>query len=360
MVDFRKLRSLKTKVSVTDPVEIFRRLPKPPGITDLYTSQARVLEEWDQRRAERDLVIKLHTGGGKTLVGLLIAQSILNETRDPVVYLSPTVQLVEQTINKAKEYGIPAVPYVKSEDFPNNFLAGKCVLICAYQALFNGISRFGGPASRRDILKVGGIILDDAHVSFSTVRESYSLRIEKSSDEEGYEALTNMFRSDFDKIGSLGTFDDVVSGPDYSILEVPYWSWKNRLSQVTGYLRKKADDYRFSWPFLRDSFDYCHALISRNSFVITAIFPLVDLVPSFATCPRRVFMSATIGDDSTIVRTFNANYDSISKPITSGSLAGISERMILAPELTKLNIENVPEILQRVHGGLRPIETLGQ
>jgi replicative superfamily II helicase len=360
MVDFKKLRSSKAKASVTDPIEIFRRLPKPPGITDLYISEAHVLEEWYQRREERDLVIKLHTGGGKTLVGLLIAQSILNEIHEPVVYLSPTTQLVEQCLERARDYGIPAMPYAKNEDFPDEFLSGNCVLICTYQALFNGMSRFGAPGSKRDPLHAGGIILDDAHVSFSTVRDSFTLRIEKDSDKEAYEYLTNLFRHDFELTGRLGTFDDVVSGLDYNILEVPYWNWFNKDSQVREYLRKNSDNYLFEWPFLRDSFEYCHALISKNSFVITPVFPLVDLVPTFSICSRRVFMSATIGDDSAIVRTFNAGHESIAKPISSSSLAGTSERMILAPELMKLNTD-IPSMLHKVAewaAGKRRISTV--
>src|SRR6266700_4965515 len=126
MVDFRKLRAAKKQPPILDPAEIFRRLPKPPGINDLYTSQAQVLETWQKRRNERDLVIKLHTGGGKTLVGLLIAQSILNETNEPVLYLAPTRQLVQQTLAKAKEYSIPAVVYEGGGiDFSEEFLAGK-------------------------------------------------------------------------------------------------------------------------------------------------------------------------------------------------------------------------------------------
>ena len=38
-MDFNKLRAKKTKSTVIDPIEIFRRLPKPEGINDLYTSQ---------------------------------------------------------------------------------------------------------------------------------------------------------------------------------------------------------------------------------------------------------------------------------------------------------------------------------
>ena len=75
MVDFDKLRTQKKKPKVIEPTEIFRRLPKPPGINDLYTSQAEVLNAWFLRRMEKDVVVKLHTGGGKTLVGLLMAQS---------------------------------------------------------------------------------------------------------------------------------------------------------------------------------------------------------------------------------------------------------------------------------------------
>src|SRR5688572_26997223 len=104
MVNFRNLRASRPKAPAIDPQEIFRRLPKPPGINDLYTSQAQVLEEWFERRTEHDLVIKLHTGGGKTLVGLLIGQSTLNELRKPVVYLCPNRQLADQALEKAGEY----------------------------------------------------------------------------------------------------------------------------------------------------------------------------------------------------------------------------------------------------------------
>ena len=47
-------------------------------------------------------------------------------------------------------------------------------------------------------------------------------------------------------------------------------------------------------------------------------------------------MSATIADDSEIVRAFDASPDAVGKSITSASLAGVGERMILIPELMKL------------------------
>jgi replicative superfamily II helicase len=47
-------------------------------------------------------------------------------------------------------------------------------------------------------------------------------------------------------------------------------------------------------------------------------------------------MSATIADDSSIIRTFDANPEAIRNPIVPETLAGVGERLILAPALTKL------------------------
>jgi replicative superfamily II helicase len=348
MVDFKKLRESKTQSNVIEPIEIFRRLPKGSGINDLYVSQAQVLEEWFKRRCDRDIVIKLNTGGGKTLVGLLIAQSILNEHHEPVIYLSPTVQLVKQTLQKALDYSIEAVPYEKGKDFPDEFLAGKSVLVCTYESLFNAQSKFGIRGGERKIVETRAIILDDAHVAFSRVRDSFTMRIERKENGDLYDHLTNIFRNEFANIGKGGTFDDIVSGEDSAILEVPYWIWKERSPEVREYLRPKSKTFPFIWSFLRDNFDYCHCLINQNAFIITPILPLVDLIPSFSECSSRIFMSATISNDGDIIRTFDANPESISVPIKSNSLAGVSERMILAPELMPFNIDDIPRMLEDI------------
>jgi replicative superfamily II helicase len=143
MVDFKKLREAKAKPKSVHPRDIFNSLPKPPGINDLYASQAEVMDAWFGRRTDKDVVVKLHTGGGKTLVALLIAQSVMNETGEPVIYLAPTKQLVQQVLAKGAEYGISAFPYTKEEPIPPDFHDGRSVLVGVYEALFNGRSKFG-------------------------------------------------------------------------------------------------------------------------------------------------------------------------------------------------------------------------
>ncbi|NMC64135.1 MAG: DEAD/DEAH box helicase family protein [SAR324 cluster bacterium] len=339
MVDFRKLREERKQSQVIHPIEIFRRLPKPSGINDLYTSQAEVLETWNTRRGERDIVIKLHTGGGKTLVGLLIAQSILNETNEPVLYLCSTRQLVEQTVAKSEEYGLPCVSYESGGTISEEFLAARKPLVCTYKALFNGKSKFGVIGTGKPIIKIGGIILDDAHVAYSLVREAFTIKIDRDNDPETYEFITNTFRKDFDDIGCMGTYDDIIDGAEkYGILEVPYWSLDNHKNEIVEKLRHlSSDSFVFPWPLIRDDIDICHMLISWQSVVITPFLPMMDKFPSFSNCPRRIYMSATIADDSSIIRTFDVDLNSVSNPITSRSLAGVGERMILIPELTKIS-----------------------
>lgn len=333
MVDFNKLRGSIKKQKPIEPTDIFRRLPKPPGINDLYTSQAEVLKEWYRRRTDHDVVVKLHTGGGKTLVGLLMAQSTLNETGEPVLYLAPTTQLVNQTLEKARSYGITAVPYVPKTPLAEEFVNGSAIMVATYAALFHGRSKFGVRGANQPPVKASAVILDDAHAAFSVVRDAFTLKVEAQKQKELYEKLTTLFRAAFKEVDKLGSFDDVVSGSEFSVLEVPYWAWREKIDVVREMLRADTSEFELVWPFLRDYLHLCHALVSKSSFTITPVLPLVNALPTFFDAPRRIYMSATIADDSEIVRTFDASSKSVSEALTSRSLAGISERMILIPEL---------------------------
>jgi replicative superfamily II helicase len=349
MVDFDKLRQQRTRAAAIDPLEIFRRLPKPAGIDDLWSSQAEALKQWFARRPEKDLIIKLNTGGGKTLVGLLIAQSIMTEYKGAVLYLCANSQLQGQTLAKANEYGIPAVSYVRGEELPGEFLGAKSIMVATYHALFNGLTRFRLTGSAEDFVKLQGIILDDAHTAFSAMREIFTLSVSRDTQGALYKEITTLFRSDFGIQGRQGTFDDITEGHDDGVLEVPYWNWNARSPEVRKLLSSLSQtDFKFVWPLIRDHFDLCHVLIAKKEVAITSMYPSVDMFPSFATCPRRVYMSATVADDSSIIRTFDAQLQSVSKPIIPTSLAGVGERMILIPDLMRFGKTDTENIIKRL------------
>ena len=79
MVDFKKLLGKKRIVKVTDPIAIFQNLDKEIGKEFLHPPQGSVLKEWHEKlRDQKDTIVKLHTGQGKTLIGLIMLQSYIN------------------------------------------------------------------------------------------------------------------------------------------------------------------------------------------------------------------------------------------------------------------------------------------
>lgn len=338
-INFSKINTSNLGQLPVDPIDIFRRLPKPEGINDLYASQSDVLKQWNTRRTEQDLVIKLHTGGGKTLVGLLIAKAIMNETQQPVVYLCPTIQLVKQTLDKAHKYSIPAEEFATS-DLPINVKNAESILICTYDKMFNGLSVFGVHGSARVPVKIGGIIIDDAHVSMSALHQKFTFNIRQEDFKEVYKYITTLFAPDFEDAQAMGTYQDIISGLDTgNVLEVPYWAWDQKSDQIASLIRKdmiNSDGIKFVWPLIRDNLKYCHCLISNKEISIVPFFPLIEKIPSFSQCTKRIYMSATISDDSSIIRTYGVDIKAALEPIKTDTVAGIGERMILIPELTNL------------------------
>jgi hypothetical protein len=176
--------------------------------------------------------------------------------------------------SKAQDYRITAVAYQKNADLSEDFLAGRSVLICTYNAVFNGLSKFGVRGSSKEIIKAVAIILDDAHVAFSTVRDSFTLSIDRKNYSNNYDHLTNLFRVDFQELGRVGTFDDIVSGKERnSILEIPYWNWQVKSNQVRDYLRSKQDNFLFAWPFIRCEQLLSNSMLKPNSLIEQYLVP---------------------------------------------------------------------------------------
>jgi replicative superfamily II helicase len=112
MVDFEKLLKKRELTKSIDPLIIFEYLDKESNIESLRRSQESVLKEWHEKlRNKKDIIVKLHTGQGKTLIGLLMLQSSINEGKGPAIYICPNKYLVTQTIEQAQSFGIETVQF---------------------------------------------------------------------------------------------------------------------------------------------------------------------------------------------------------------------------------------------------------
>lgn len=79
MIDFKKKMSKEKSSKKIDPIEIYDNLDRTSVAGPLRNTQIEILEKWyKERKDDKDLIIKLHTGEGKTLIGLLILQSKIN------------------------------------------------------------------------------------------------------------------------------------------------------------------------------------------------------------------------------------------------------------------------------------------
>ncbi len=80
--DFSKIPAHNQQTKPIDPIEIFQASALTDGsINDLWLAQGDALREWNDRRNDKDIAVVLNTGAGKTLVGLLITQSLVQETQ---------------------------------------------------------------------------------------------------------------------------------------------------------------------------------------------------------------------------------------------------------------------------------------
>ncbi|WP_372716159.1 DEAD/DEAH box helicase family protein [Novipirellula sp.] len=328
MVNFKKRLAEKSPEKTIDPVSLYDTLDRASDKGPLRPVQETILQTWhESRRSHRDIILKLHTGQGKTLIGLLILQSKLNETGEPAVYLCPNNFLIRQTVEQAKQFGIPVC--VSNGELPFEFLSGKKMLITSVQKLFNGMTKFGlGPNS----IAIHTVLMDDAHACIDAIRDAFLIRIEKSN--QAYADMLSLFSDDLERQG-IGTFADIRNHVAEAILPVPYWSWDDKNSEVAKILSKNATDraVKFAWPVIRDMLPHCHCVFSGRALEIAPYLPPLAKFGSYFNAKHRIFMSATITDDAFLVKGLRLSPETIKKPLRFNAEKWSGEKMILIPSL---------------------------
>lgn len=186
MVDFKKRLTGTQTEKLTDPVELYNTLDRASDKGPLRPAQFAVLNKWYKNNQDtRDVIIKLHTGQGKTLIGLLILQSRLNASRGPVVFLCPDNFLIAQACEQAEQFGIVAC--TSDSELPDEFLDGSKILITSARKLFNGMTRFG---LNNQSISIDTILMDDAHACVNIIRDACRIRISK--EESAYQAIRTL------------------------------------------------------------------------------------------------------------------------------------------------------------------------
>lgn len=340
LIDFNRLNRSTNNDKVLDPIQIFDVLPEKNEKYEEYLRdvQSTVLDNWfNSYRDNKNTVIKMNTGSGKTVVGLLILKSYLNEDKGPAVYVVPDNYLVKQVIKEADDLGIPITDDARSQ----GFIRGEQILVTNMHKIVNGRSIFGVNEIEKEI---GCIVIDDAHACLKAAESQFTIRI--PSGVGAYNEILNLF-ADSIKHQSESKYLEISDGEKGVQQLIPYWDWNANLSSVRSILHAQKDNYDycgnekslyFNWSLIKDNLELATCIVTGKEILINLEYLPIEVISSFDECPHRIFMSATIDDDSILVSHFNINQDEITNAVTPKNANDIGERLILIPQEINPNI----------------------
>lgn len=341
MIDFKSKIKSKSFAKDTNPVNIYSNLDRQASAGPLRPIQSSVLDDWyTNHNDDRDVIIKLHTGEGKTLIGLLLLQSRLNSGKGPCLYVCPSIQLAEQASNDATKFGIKHQLHKQGERIPDEFLESKEILITYVQRLFNGRTQFG---IDNNSIKIGTIVLDDSHACIDSIRSAFSIKANRQSDI--YKYFLSLFEASMRKQGE-GTYIDIKNTESsYELMPVPYWDWIDKQNEVAEYMNQQqdCDEVKFVYPLLKDIWSDCTAYFTGSGIEITPDYNLIHRFTSFTKADQRILMSATTQDDSFFIKGLMMSKESVIHPLTNSLTKWSGEKMILFPTRIdkSLNSENI-------------------
>lgn len=341
---FKKLNEKeKNKVTYsTSPNELFYQIKKAEKFSYLRDVQKEVLDEWNKKRDTEHQLIKMNTGAGKTLVGLIILFSKLQENKKKCVYLCPDRQLVSQVIEQSKNFNIPTCIVTEDREFPESFLNNEAILVTTVQRLFNGKNIFD-----KQKIEIDSIIFDDAHKCVEKIKNSYTIKIYQSH--QLYNKLLILFEEEL-KRQCLGIYESIAKGhPDY-YMKLPFWEWINKQSKVIEILSEYTTDkdgLLFTWDLFSNNSHQYEFFISANKIEISPIKCFTDNIQAFTNSKHKYALSATFENNTSLLFDLDFPLESIKNPISPNIKNDFGQRLILSPKryFSEYNEDNTKEII---------------
>lgn len=332
MIDFNQL-GLNTIEKAVDPRDIFMGLvSKNKKYQYPRDVQGEVWKQWFELRNNQDNIIKMNTGSGKTVVALMILQSCINEGIGPALYVVPDKYLVEQVILQARELGIKVVDTEKDLDYQRK----KAILVINIQKLVNGKSIFG--LREMNNQTIGSVIIDDMHSCIGIIQDQFSITIPRS--DELYNRITEMFNESMN-IQAEGRFSDIISERNmFDHMLVPFWTWQGQINKIYELLSTNAEKefVKFSFGLMKDCLSLSHCYISSKEISIIPNCTPIHKIKSFEDAKRRIYMSATLPDDSPFATVMDIDLKNNVSIITPEKANDIGERLIVVPKIINKDI----------------------
>lgn len=325
MINFRSLATAPASDLPATLAELFKQLDRKATHTSLRPAQLAALDALDKQLDERDVIAKLSTGSGKTVVGLVYAERMRRRYKgEPVVYLCSTKQLVEQVMAAGAAIGVN-VSIFPDSGLPYDAMRGDAVLACTYDKLFTARSVFESRSIRPST-----IVLDDVHAGVERIKKYYTAKVPA----EVFEQLRALLRPLCEPTDAA-TWSGIINNEPRSTYEVPYWIWANVCREVAKMIEGCKDDKSvlFHWPNIARYVELSRCCISGTGAEISLQVPPVEEVPAYEGAKHRLFMSASIKDASSLISILGCSTKAYGRLIEPVEDEGAGERMILPTSL---------------------------
>lgn len=324
--------------------DLFKQLDRKATHTGLRAAQLAALSALDGQLNQQDVIMKLSTGSGKTVLGLLYAEMMRRKYKgEPVAYLCPTNQLADQVVETGRLIGVKVSTFPKS-GLPYNAMSGETVLACTYDKLFTANSVFESRS-----IRPSAIIMDDVHAGAERIRKFYTVELPHAIFVQLRALLSPLCETT-----DAATWSGIMQDDAGSTYEVPYWVWAQVWPEVAKLVAPIQDQppLLFTWGNIARYLDLARCCISGVSAEIALHIPPVEEVASYAGAKHRLFMSASIKDSSGLIAALGCAptaYERLIEPVED---EGAGERMILPTSLinaesTKAEIASACAVLAR-------------
>lgn len=330
-----------SSLSLESPESLFRDI-KTKKVHGPLADQADLWRIYQEQALDvPDVALQLPTGGGKTLVGLVVAEWRRLKYKERVVFLCPTNQLVHQVVEQAvTHYGIKVHGFTGGKadydrDAAAEYLNCERVAVTNYSSLFNAAPFFDSPHI---------ILLDDAHASEQYIAKTWSLTIDMM--QEAHRPLYNAILSVLKPAISTADFQRLID-PDLALRDrqwvekIPTPTLNELIPDLVSVIdalvtprEYHVTEHRFVWPAIRDHLHACHLYFGGGSILIRPLLPPTSTHRPFAEARQRIYMSATFGEAGELERITGRSSISKLRAKASWDRQTIGRRYFLFPEKT--------------------------
>lgn len=328
-MDFLEMVQLTSAQTIHagQPDVLFDELIHDAGYEYLRESQRASLQQWSERRDERDLVTVLGSGVGKTLVGLLALQAELNRGEAPVLYVCADEQQAESVVATAKHHNIAVT----------NFTAASAVgQPPINQIIITTIAQLVEPESvfkQSALAQLALLVVDDAPACLRQLRAAMTWRLDRKLQPEWYEQLLTWFETDSPTQPAI-MWQALRQATSAAVtVSVPYWTLdKYQASILSGPVEPPA---------------WCRNLANVNCYIDRDGIEFeprqlpIEQLPVLNSATRRLFLVTSLTTGTDLVQQWGLAPSSLLAPIEVRATGDSGEKLIITPQQFDIQLNDL-------------------